>query len=86
MNRGKYNLMTSVIGFKLKGIVTEVKEPNGEIKLLKGGIKSTVCACEPEPIKHKECNTKWFTTFNQQLLDKIRDHQLMNFGSIEIKK
>jgi hypothetical protein len=86
MNKSSRDLITSVIGFKLKGITTEVKEPNGEIKLLKGGIRSTVCACKPEPIKHKETNIKWFTTFNQQLLDKIRDHQLMNFGSIELKK
>jgi hypothetical protein len=86
MNNNSKDLITNVIGFKLKGITTEVKEPNGEIKLLKGGIRSTVCACKPEPIKHKETNTKWFTTFNQQLLDKIRDHQLMNFGSIELKK
>jgi hypothetical protein len=42
------------------------------------GIMSTVCACAPEPIKHKETNTKWFTTFNQRLLDKIRDHKYNN--------
>jgi hypothetical protein len=72
------NVITSVIGFKLKGIVTEVVEPNGEVKLLKGGIRSTVCAVEPEPIVHKECDTKWFTNFNQHLLTKVRDYQKIN--------
>jgi hypothetical protein len=79
MNRGVFNLITSVIGFNLKDTVTEVIEPNGEIKLLKGGIRSTVCECEPEPITHKECDVKWFTSFNQALLDKIRDHQNINY-------
>ena len=73
-----YNLITSVIGYKLKDTVTQVTEPDGQIKLLKGGIMTTVCECEPEPIVHKECNIKWFTTFNQPLLDKIRDHQKIN--------
>jgi hypothetical protein len=70
-----YNLITSVIGFNLKNTVTEVIDENGEVKLLKGGIRSTVSEHEPQPIVHKECNIKWFTTFNQALLDKIRDHQ-----------
>ncbi len=79
MNRSAFNLITSVIGFNLKGIVTEVVDSNGEVRQLKGGIRSTVCECEPEPITHKECDVKWFTSFNQALLDKIRDHQKINY-------
>jgi hypothetical protein len=79
MNRdASSNVITSVIGFNLKDTVTEVIDENGEVKLLKGGIRSTVSEHEPQPIMHKECNTKWFTTFNQRLLDKIRDHKYNN--------
>lgn len=78
MDRGASNVITSVIGFRLKGIEIKVVEPNGEVKVLKGGIRSTVCDCEPQPIVHKQSGTKWFTNFNQQLLDKIRDHKNNN--------
>jgi hypothetical protein len=79
MNRdASSNVITSVIGFKLKGIEITVVEPNGEVKVLKGGTRSTVCAVEPQPIIHKQSGNKWFTNFNQRLLDKIRDHKYNN--------
>ena len=78
MSRNVYNVITSVIGFNLKDTVIEVVEENGEVKLLKGGIKSTVSEYEPQPIIHKECNTRWFTTFNHDLLNKIKDHHKIN--------
>lgn len=78
MNRKVGNVISSVIGFKLKGIEIKVVEPGGELKTLKSGIRSTLCHCEPQPIMHKQGGTKWFTNFNQQLLDKIRDHKNNN--------
>jgi hypothetical protein len=72
------NVIISVIGFKLKGIEIEVTEPNGEVKILKGGIRSTVCAVESQPIIHKQGSMQWFTNFNQRLLDKVRDHKYNN--------
>lgn len=78
----RYDLDTitikTVMGFNLKDTVTETVDENGEVKLLRGGVKSTVCEVTPEPILHKECDPKWFTTFNQALLDKIKDYHKNN--------
>jgi hypothetical protein len=76
--RCSYNLITSVVGFKSKDTAIEVIDGNGDVRLFRGGIKSTFCACDPEPIVNKECDTKWFTNFNQRLLDKIRDYKKIN--------
>ena len=75
---GKLNTITSVIGFNLKNTITKVIESDGTIRLLKGGIRSTECVFTPQPIVHKECNPKWFTNFNQALLDKIKDYHKNN--------
>jgi len=78
MARDMSNVITTVIGFNLKDTVTEVLESDGSVKLLKGGVKRIVCEGVPQPIRSKECNPKWFTNFNQQLLDKIRDYHNLN--------
>ncbi len=78
MSRSMINTITNVIGFNLKNTVTKVVETDGTIKLLKGGVRSTVSAVKPQPIVHKECNPKWFTNFNQTLLDKIKDYHKNN--------
>lgn len=68
------NTITNVIGFNLKNTITKVIENDGTVKLLKGGVSSTVSVFKPKPIIHKECNIRWFTNFNQTLLDKIKDY------------
>ena len=72
------NIITNVIGFKLKDTITTIINPDGTIKMLKGGVRSTVRPINVEPISHKECNKKWFTNFNQDLLDKIVDYHKNN--------
>jgi hypothetical protein len=78
-------LIDSVIGFTLKGITTEITEADGSVRKYTGGIRSTyvhindlIDSGEPERILPKECNPKWFTNFNQALLDKIRDYHNTN--------
>ena len=78
MSKNIINTITNVIGFNLKDTITEVITQDGTIKHLKGGIKSTVSVGIPQPIIHKECNPKWFTNFNQSLLDKIKDYHKNN--------
>lgn len=71
-------LIKSVVGFEHRDVPTEIVEPDGTIRLYKGGIRST---CVPEVVEHilsKECNPKWFTNFNQALLDKLRDYHKNN--------
>jgi hypothetical protein len=47
---------------------------------VKPGVRST---CYPEKIEMPSIgdnygNTKWFTTFNKSLLDKVRDYKRLN--------
>ena len=56
----------------------EIVEPDGTIRQYKGGVR---CTCVPDVVEHilsKECNPKWFTNFNQALLDKLRDYHKNN--------
>lgn len=78
MRKNIINTITNVIGFNLKNTITEVVGEDGKIKHLKGGIRSTITAVIPQPIIHKECDLKWFTNFNQPLLDKIKDYHKNN--------
>ena len=71
-------LIDSVTGFKLKGIITEIIEADGSVRKYTGGIQSTYCCPDKEQIQPKECNPRWFTNFNQALLDKIRDYHKNN--------
>lgn len=78
MSRNNYMVFDSVIGFEHKDVPTEITEPDGTVRLYKGGIKST---CNPTKIEHinsKECDPKWFTNFNQALLNKLKDYHKNN--------
>ena len=76
--RSEFKIFHSVIGFKHKDTPTQIIESDGTIKFYKGGIRSTYSCGEIKQIQHKECNPKWFTNFNQSLLDKIRDYHKNN--------
>jgi hypothetical protein len=78
MSRSSFNVFESVIGFEHKDVATVIVEDDGTIRHYKGGIRSTCTACETKQISPKECNPKWFTNFNQALLDKIRDYHKNN--------
>ena len=78
MSRSSFNVFESVIGFEHKDVATQIVEVDGTIRHYKGGIRSTCCAFETRQITSKECNPKWFTNFNQSLLDKIRDYHRNN--------
>jgi hypothetical protein len=78
MDRSSCMIFKSVIGFKHKDVPTEIVESDGTVRLYKGGIKST---CMPAKVEHtipKECNPKWFTNFNHDLLNKLRDYHKNN--------
>lgn len=76
-----YYLIKTVIGFRLKNTITLIPQEDGSVKEYVGGIKSTYTpeeALDLNSIKTKHCDTKWFTNFNQKLLDKIRNYQKIN--------
>jgi hypothetical protein len=71
--------INSVLGFDLKSDI--VLEENGTTKVLSGGIKSTYHPDDSEgrvEIGSKCCNFKWFTTFNQDLFNKLLDYKQRN--------
>ena len=61
-------IITSVLGFNLKADIVDLND-----NLLPTGIKSTYFPDNIEPIAPKMVNKKWFTSFNDSLLNKIRD-------------
>ena len=61
-------IITSVLGFNLKADIVDLND-----NLLPIGIKSTYFPDNIEPITPRMVNKKWFTSFNNALLDKIRD-------------
>ena len=71
----KFTLISSVLGFNFN---IELKDADD--KLLPKGIKSTCYACSDESasIGTKLTNRRWFTNYNQALLDKIRDLRRLN--------
>ena len=62
------SIITSVLGFNFKADIVDLNN-----NLLPTGIKSTYFPDNIEPIAPKMVNKKWFTTFNDALLNKIRD-------------
>lgn len=78
MARNEFKIFDSVIGFKHKNTITKIIESDGTIRNYTGGIRSTYLYDKVEQIAHKECNPKWFTNFNQVLLDKIKDYHKNN--------
>jgi hypothetical protein len=71
-------LIESVIGFKHRDIPIQIMENDGTTRQYIGGIRSTYCCGDVNRIIPKECNPKWFTNFNQKLLDKIKDYHKNN--------
>jgi hypothetical protein len=78
MAREEFLLIKSVVGFEHKDVPTEIVEADGTVRLYKGGIRSTYVPDVVEHILSKECNPRWFTNFNQALLDKLRDYHKNN--------
>lgn len=62
------SIITSVLGFNFKADIVDLND-----NLLPTGIKSTYFPDNIEPIAPKMVNKKWFTSFNDALLNKIRD-------------
>jgi hypothetical protein len=61
-------IITSVLGFNLKADIVDLND-----NLLPTGIKSTYFPDNIEPVQPKMVNKRWFTSFNDALLNKIRD-------------
>ena len=78
MARYDFLQFDSVIGFEHKDVETEIIDSDGSVRKYRGGIRSTYIPSEVKPITHKECNQKWFTNFNEALLNKIRDYHKHN--------
>lgn len=73
-------LIDSVLGFDLS-MELLVPDENGEYKVFKGGIRSTVVPEDTENRVHIGKNLpceSFFTNFNKGLLQKIRDYQRRN--------
>lgn len=76
--KDKY-LIDSVIGFNLKGVKTIVPTENGD-RVLVGKTKNTWYPDILGTLKSNNVlyDTKWFTNFNENLLNKIRDYKKIN--------
>ena len=61
-------VIASVIGLNLKS----------DIEGVKPGVRSTHIPATREYVKAKMVDKKWFTTYNDDLLAKIRDHRGLN--------
>lgn len=70
MSNVKVIEMQSVLGFTFN---TELTDTSGEV--VRAGIRKTCIACKDQQarIGTKLATKKWFTHYNQALLDKIRD-------------
>lgn len=61
-------VIASVLGLNL----------SAEISGAKPGVRSTHIPATREYVKAKMVDKKWFTTYNDDLLAKIRDHRGLN--------
>lgn len=70
----KLKTITSVLGFDLNLNIYDI---NGEV--IKSGIRKTVYPqTYRETVNVSLINKQWFNSFNEDLLDKIRDYQKFN--------
>jgi hypothetical protein len=68
------NLITSVLGFNLKA---DIKDINGN--LLPSGSKTTILPTTyAEKVNTRLFDRRFFTSFNEALLNKIRDYRNLN--------
>lgn len=51
---------------------------NADIIGIKSGVRSSYIPATREYVKAKMVDKKWFTTYNDDLLAKIRDHRGLN--------
>lgn len=66
-------LIKSVLGFNLKADILD--KDNNPILI---GARSTIPDDFVEIIQNKTVDRKWFTNYNQDLLDKIADYRKYN--------
>lgn len=74
------NIIDSVVGFDLT-MNLYVPGNDGSYKILSGGIRSSVIPVDTVgrvQIGKSSLDIRGFTTFNQALLDKLRDYQKRN--------
>ena len=79
--RSVSDVITSVLGFNFTCNL-QVKDENGNQKILTGGVKSSVYPTSIEgrvEIGKSHLNTGFFTNYNAKLLEKIKDYQKRNF-------
>ena len=72
MEKNNY-IIDSVLGFNLKA---EIKDING--KIISSSVKSIYPAKMSKQFSSKLLNKSFFTTFNEALLNKIRDYKRIN--------
>ncbi len=67
-------MISNVMGFNFKA---DIKDINGET--LPSGVKGSVLPKEPaSKVNTRMLDKKFFTSYNEPLLDKIRDFKKMN--------
>ena len=65
-------VITSVLGFNLKAEILD-KDSNPIQQVAKSVVPDTI-----SEFKYRSTDKKWFTNFNQSLLDKIIDYKKYN--------
>jgi len=66
--------ITSVLGFKLK---VDIRDKDGNV--IPSGVRKTVYPIEiAERVNVRLFDKRFFTTFNEGLLNKVRDHKTLN--------
>lgn len=72
MNKNRYTI-DSVLGFNLKA---DIKDQQGRI--ISTRVRSIYPPVISKQISYKLINRSFFTTFNEALLNKIRDYKRVN--------
>jgi hypothetical protein len=73
------NIITSVIGFNLDVRITYTNEQGEEIPICKGCKYVPYTGTEKAQIGVSHAYARFFTNFNHELLNKIRDYQSKNY-------
>jgi hypothetical protein len=72
-------IIKSVLGFNLDVSITYKNEKGEDVPICKGCTSVPYVGTERPQIGISNAYTRFFTNFNQELLDKIRDYQSKNY-------
>jgi hypothetical protein len=80
MSQSRFNnVITSVLGFNLKADVTYIDDDGIERPIPVGATSMPYLGNEKAIVGTTLMSTSFFTNYNEDLLNKIRDYQRQNF-------